>query len=321
LSDSGLSDTGDPELDELLRSVDRLCATRDWSGLLDLHHSARSSHERGRQHWPAAEYAAYRLALEAPGPFAAQVIVEGAGRFALGPLTEVAASTHTWDELRPHIPPGPLAAITAHERVIRGEDLTAASDIDPSVLQVPLALEEWETSYAVATYRPEKADFATPDLPTLHPVALPPRPHEHTTDVDEARALRGLAATWVTESNGVAEAVAVAGNGLQAIAALGASSARATELTSGHAFAAMAWTAASGGANGRRRGMAWGRYLAWECASILLDVEIEYVGRHVDELGWYLWDAFDPQTGWSLRLAVDDPANGCAWALSAVDQA
>ena len=64
---------------------------------------ARASHERGRQHWPAAEYAEYRLALEAPGEFAALVIDEGAGRFALGPLTEVAASTHTWDEMAPHL--------------------------------------------------------------------------------------------------------------------------------------------------------------------------------------------------------------------------
>ena len=47
----------------------------------------------------------------------------GAGRFALGPLSEVAASTHTWAELAPHAPPGPLAAVTAHERVVRGEDL------------------------------------------------------------------------------------------------------------------------------------------------------------------------------------------------------
>ena len=84
-------------------TVDRLCAARDWSTLLALYRAARASHERGRQHWPAAEYAAYRLALEAPGEFAAQVIVEGAGRFALGPLTEVAASTHTWDELATRI--------------------------------------------------------------------------------------------------------------------------------------------------------------------------------------------------------------------------
>ena len=67
--------------------------------------------------------------------------------------------------------------------------------------------------------------------------------------------------------------------------------------------------------------MAWGRYLAWECASILLQVDIEEVGAHVDELAWFAWDAFEPQTGWSLRLAIEDPANECAWAVAATDQA
>ncbi len=281
---------------------------------------ARAAHERGRQHWPAAEYAEYRLALEAPGEFAAPVIVEGAGRFALGPLTEVAASTHTWDEMAPHLDAGPLAAITGHERVIRGDDLTGDGRVDPSVLTVPLALEEWEVSYPVATYHPDKAEFPALDLPALEPVELPPTPHELTTDVDEAQSLRGLAATWIDESNGHADAVAVNGSALQAVAALGLSRARVVVLTPGQAFGVMAWTGASGGASGRRRGMAWGRYLAWECASILLQVDIEDVGAHVDELAWFAWDAFEPQTGWSLRLAIEDPANACAWAVAATDQ-
>ncbi|HEY2814923.1 MAG TPA: DUF6183 family protein [Acidimicrobiales bacterium] len=312
--------TGDPELDELLREVDRLCAARNWSELVALRSRARASHERGRQHWPAAEYAEYRLALDAPGSFAAQVIVEEAGRFGLGPLTEVAASTHTWADLAPHLSPGPLSAIAAHERVIRGDDLTNDDRVDRSVLAVPLVLEEWETSYAPATYRVDKADFPMPDLPPLAPIDLPRAPHEHTTDVDEARALRGLAATWLAESNGQAFAVAVRGFALQAIAALDITTARTAPLTPGQAFAAMAWAGASGGANGRRRGMAWGRYLAWECASILLQIEIEDVGVHVDELDWFAWDAFDAQTGWALRLAVADPMNDCAWAVVATDQ-
>src|SRR5207248_254802 len=219
--------TGDPQLDELLRDVDRLCAARDWAGLLALRSRARAAYERGRQHWPAAEYAEYRLALEAPGEFAAAVIVEGAGRFALGPLT----------------------------------------------------------------------------------------------DVDEARALRGLAATWLAESSGGASAVAVQGPARRAIAALGITTARIASLGPGQAFAAMAWAGASGGANGRRRGMAWGRYLAWECASILLQVDMGDVGDAVDELAWFAWDAVEPDTGWPLRLAIEDPLNDCAWAVAATDRA
>jgi len=133
--------------------------------------------------------------------------------------------------------------------------------------------------------------------------------------------LRGLAAAWIEESNGRADAVAVNGTALQAIAALDVSQARVARLTPGQAFAWMSWAGASGGGSGRRRGMAWGRYLAWECASTLLQVDMEDVGRHVDELAWFAWDAFMPQAGWSLRLAVEDPANECAWAVAASDQA
>ncbi len=111
------------DLDQLVRTVDRLCETRDWDGLVELRDRCRWALERGKQLWPAASLAEYRLALEAPGKWAAGVLAEGAGRFALGPLPEVAASTHSWGELAPHLAPGPLAAITAHERVLRGEDL------------------------------------------------------------------------------------------------------------------------------------------------------------------------------------------------------
>ena len=175
---------------------------------------------------------------------------------------------------------------------MRGEDLTADPRVDPSVLTVPLAVQEWEPAYPVATYHPDKADFPAPAEPELEPVDLPPAPFEHTTDVDEARALRSLAATWIEESNGDADAVAVNGTAMQAIAALGTARAKVAAVSPGEAFAWMAWTGASGGASGRRRGMAWGRYLAWECASILLQVDIEDVGVHVDELGWFAWDVF-----------------------------
>ena len=117
----------------------------------------------GKQLWPAASHAEYRLALEAPGQWAASVITEGAGRFALGPLPEVAASTHTWAELSPHLAPGPLAAITAHERVVRGEDLTRRRRRSTrSVLEVPLALCAWEPAYPLAEYHADKAEFPMP---------------------------------------------------------------------------------------------------------------------------------------------------------------
>ena len=317
-----MSDVSDPELEELFREIDRLASRREWDGLLALRDRARAAFERGKQHWPAAAHAEYRLALEAPAEYAGAVIVEGAGRFALGPLSEVAASTHTWAELAPHIAEGPLRSIAAHERIVRGEDLRADDRVDPLVLPLPLALEEWETAYALATYRPDKADFPLPSLPTPVAVDLPLAPQEWTTDADEALALRALVATWLTDSNGQSDAVAVEGSAQTAIAALGVTKARVAELDLADAMALMAWAGASGGAEGRRRGMAWGRFLAWECSAVLAGVDIEDdVGGAAAELRWFVWDTGIAETGWSLRLAVEDPEAGCAWALAATDRA
>ena len=41
----------------------------------------------------------------------------------------------------------------------------------------------------------------------------------------------------------------------------------------------------------------------------------------IGELRWYWWDAGEPDTGWTLRLAVEDPLDGLAWAVSATDAA
>jgi hypothetical protein len=95
------------DLDELLRIVDALVATREWDQLVELRDRARLALERGRQLWPAASHAEYRLALDAPARYAAAVLVEEAARFAIGPVAEVAASTHTWSELAPHVARGP----------------------------------------------------------------------------------------------------------------------------------------------------------------------------------------------------------------------
>jgi hypothetical protein len=79
-------------LDELVREVDRLAAVDDHEGLLVLRERCHEAAETiGKQLWGPAQYAEYRLALEAPGPLAASVVTPGAARFALGPLTEVVA--------------------------------------------------------------------------------------------------------------------------------------------------------------------------------------------------------------------------------------
>ena len=87
------------DLDDLTRQVDRLAERREWDALIDLRDRCRMALQRGKQLWAVAAHIEYRVALEAPGDWAARMVSEGGGRFSFGPLPEVAASTHSWSEL------------------------------------------------------------------------------------------------------------------------------------------------------------------------------------------------------------------------------
>ena len=43
------------------------------------------------------------------------------------------------------------------------------------------------------------------------------------------------------------------------------------------------------------------------------------LGHVVGELHWYRWDAFEPDLGWSIRLAVHDPVEARCWVFTAHD--
>ena len=319
-----LASWGDAEL--LDARIDRLAFDGDWDGLLELRNLCRTALERGHQLWPVAARAEYRLALEAPARWAGPLCEPGAGRFAPGPLAEVAAATHDWLDLAPHLPPGPGAAHVAHERVLRGEDLTHDESIDRSVIDLPLVLQPWEPQYPLAEYEVSEARFPAPQLPSAPGARIAlPAAGSAFEDREVVEALVDLARTWTVESNGRAEAVAVEGTAEHAVAAFGLREARLTPLSAADVMSHFAWTAASGGAYGRRRGMAAGRFSAWWAAASLsgmIDdwpVAPDELGQAIGELRWFVWDNGMPSIGWSLRLAVDDPADGLAWALTATD--
>jgi hypothetical protein len=315
------------DLDELIRLVDGLCADRDWAGLEALRRLAqRAAESTGRQLWPAAAHTEYRLALEAPGPQAAAVLVEGAGRFAPGPLAEVAASTHSWSELSEHLEPGPTAAMFAHERVVRGEDLTDVEVPGPPVLELPVRLAAWEPPYAVAEYRAHEAHFPAPESgPNFAPIAVPSSLPPRLGPDEGVDALTDTVRAWTSGSNGRAEAVLVSGDAAGAVGVLGVERPRMAAITAADAVARLAWAGASGGAHGNRPGAASGRFAAWWAAAALSGLLDEWppepgvLGEAIAGLHWYLWDASGASTGWTLRLAIEDPATGRAWALSAVD--
>jgi hypothetical protein len=314
------------DLDELVRLVDGLCAAREWDRLVELRDRCVHAIERGRQLWPVAAHAEYRLALEAPGRWAAQVLVDGAGRFAPGPLPEVAASTHTWADLAPHVPPGPSAVVTAHERVVRGEDLTGQALPGPTVLDLPLRLADWEPEYHLAHYRSDGADFPGPSELALDPVDVPSRAPDGGHDVATA-ALVDAVRAWTESSEGRAEAVAVHGDAVAAIATLGRDRVRMAELDPAAAVRTLAWAGASGGAHARRPGAAAGRFAAWWAGAALSGllerwpVDASELGDALARLRWYAWDSGGATTGWQLRLAIEDPASTRAWAVAAVDLA
>jgi hypothetical protein len=298
------------DLEGLLRLVDDLSAAAAWSDLDALRHKARRAAETGRQLWPAASVAEYRMALDAPGRWAAEVLVDGTGRLAPGPLSEVAASTKTWAELAPHVPPGPVRTYVAHERVLRGEDLRRDRSIDSELLDTPLSLCAWEPRYPLADYRAD--GLAAGDM-------------EPIGDPDGLDALRECVAPWLRASNGRADAICVEGDARSAVAALGVRTARFELLPSDAVMSLLASTAASGGAMGRRRGMAFGRFHAWWTV-VALAGEIDRwplapddVAELLGRMTWWRWDAAEPLLGWSFHLAVEDEDEGLAWAIAASD--
>ncbi len=242
----------------------------------------------------------------------------GRRRFALGPLPEVASSTNTWRDLEPHIDHGPERATFAAERAVRGE-----FDVD-EIADIPRRLQDWEPSYSLATYKSDKLEAPSPKHPKTEPVALQGSPTV-VDDPDSEEALADLVKAWTTESNGRCETVTVEGTAGNSLRALGLRNAQITQLQANEAIRWMAWAGASGGAHGRRRGAAAGRYGAWWAVTMLCDLEWppdpHEVGDAIGRLGFYWFDDGAPGTGWQLRLSIEDPDSGLAWAVSAVDSA
>ena len=339
------------DIDGLTVYVDELVRAQKWAELEGLRTRCRQALQRGKQLWAVAAHIEYRLCLEAPAEWGAVMLESGTGRFAFGPLPEVAASTHAWADLSPHLHATPQAAMAAHERVLRGDVLTddpVAATL-PEVLDLPLRVEPWEPPYALAEYHPDRLEAPSPKMPPLQPVPADLTGQSHhgagtgvamgeglaptsgRGEADEvSSALEELVNTWTTESNGRAEAVSVRGDAPAAVSALGAPLRELVELTPGEALAAMAWAAANGGAHGRRPGAAPGRFAAWWVVAALGGLTDRWplppgdLGAVLDGTRWYAWGSGEPATGWALRIAVEvtgGPQKGRASAVSATDAA
>jgi resuscitation-promoting factor RpfA len=311
------------DLAALIRHIDGACARRAWDELVDLRDRCEEAVTRGKQVWAVAQFAEYRLALEGPAPYAASVMGDGKGRFALGPLWEVAASTHTWADLSPQLELPTIRALVAHERSIRG-DTVGEGEIDPHILGIPVVIQPWEPSYPVADYQSDRAVFPDEIFDIEMPWTDLPDPVERQNDDAVCDVLLDLVKPWWEDSLGKAEVSTVNGTVEQAIRTLGPHRVRLADVTAATAMEAMAWAGASGGGHGRRRGTPSGRTGAWW---VMLEVlgyddvpgDPTILGDEADELRWVLWDPGDRVGGWNLHVGISDPDDGIAWVLSAVD--
>ncbi len=318
------------DLDGLVRLVDDLCAGRAWARLLQLRDRCRAAVLTGRQLWPAATLAEYRLALHAPPEWTARVLDESSGRFTVGPLTEVAAQRHELSALRAPLeavlgPGAPRLGFVAHERALRGEPVP---DDLPNPLELPFALQAWEPAYQLASYSDAGVEAPAPPVPHSdeHRHA-DGRPGSPVDDPDVELAVRQLFEPWTAASNGRVEVRCVEGDAVAAVLAHGVHAPSLAPLSPAEALAWLAWAGASGGAHGRRRGAAIGRFGAWWLLAALADLLDEWpvppdaLGEAATSLRWWWWSVGEPLLGWQVHLAVHDEDEGYAWSLTAVDAA
>lgn len=311
------------DLDDLVRFIDRVTAGRDWQRLLRTRDRCRAAVASGRQLWPAATLAEYRLALWGDDTHCAAVLDDDtSGRFTIGPLTEVAAQHHTVAGLAAAGLSGPRLGYVAHERALRGDA------VDPDVfdpLDLPFERQPWEPDYPIASYSDDGVDAPAPLVPSVVDTAPGVAHAEVVDDPEVERAVRELLAPWTQSSNGRVEVVCVEGPPAAALAALGVGTARVAPLTPQHALQWLVWAGASGGAHGRRRGAATGRFGTWWLLAAFGQLTDEWpvdpgeLGELAGELDWWWWDANEPQLGWELRLVVHDAASATSWAISARD--
>ncbi|MFM7125845.1 MAG: hypothetical protein ACKOYO_03150 [Actinomycetota bacterium] len=321
------------DLDELVRRIDALCASRQWQELYRLRSLTRAAITTGRQVWPATTLAEYRLALLAPAEWACRILNEDTSRFGIGPLTEVVAQNHVWSDVADLLDPGPRRELVAHERALRGDEVVAT---DHMVLDLPPARQWWEPDYDFPTYgdsdvsHPNPLDGVNVDW---RPVSLgEPNPGSVLDDEDTDDAVRRLVEPWTTTSDGRARAVVVEGKPVDALAHLSLDSVEIADLDAEQAVHWLVWCGASGGAHGRRRGMASGRFGAWWLLAAMGGFVEAWDDLHhrrelsravadtVSELKWSRWRSID-RHGYELRLCAHNPGEGISFALSAHDDA
>ena len=289
----------------------------------------------GRQLWPVATLAEYRLALVAPPDWAARVIDEDAG-----PVHDRPA--HRGDRPAPLVGrAGPLLATGPRRRVgrPRARRCAARRSTHATVGAACPTCSSCRTTLAavgaglparhVLRRRRRRAVAARAAASPPTPRRPTGTPSERLDDDAVELAVRQLVETWTASSNGRAEVACVEGERPTTRSPRSAVRAgRAGRRSLAEALAWLAWAGASGGAHGRRRGAALGP-LRRPVGARLRCSTSPTTGRFRSTSSATLAGGcagpggtpVSRRHGWRLQLAVEDAESGTAWAISAVDAA
>jgi hypothetical protein len=133
---------------------------------------------------------------------------------------------------------------------------------------------------------------------------------------------------WTSQSGGTARAVVVEGGVPETLGALDVSGALTAPLSAADAVAWLAWAGSSGGAHGKRRGVASGRSEALWMLSVFTGLEDEWpdsldeLGEVIGELDFHAFMSSEhPALGWWLQMVIVDDDEGLSLGLMARDSA
>lgn len=310
------------DLDGLVRHVDDSCSARDWKHVLRIRDEARAAVKTGRQLWPIATLANYRLALWAPAELAVRALDDTARTFMPGPVSEILAVHHTWNDLEPFLAPDHDRSLVAYERALRGDVIPPS---EHEALEIPFGIAAWEPEYPVVSYND---DGVVDDMPQLHTTwhSCATRTADPLDD-DTVHTFTRMMEPWTAHSNGQARAAVVEGELEDALGALQLTTTDFSELTPHAAMQWLTWAASSGGAHGKRRGMASGRSEALWLLATFTGLDDTWP-RSFDELGDVITNQLEffaftaanhSAREWWLQVAIVDRHEGLTAAFIARD--
>ena len=279
------------DVDELVRLVDALCATRDGTGSWSSATAVSRPWRAGASCGPSpptpstASPSRRRDAMRRRSWSRARA----ASRPARCPRWRRRHTSGPSSRRTPR--PDPPAVLAAHERVRpgRGPHGSRRSPVR-RCSTCPSASPAGSPSTSSRTTAPDGVDLPGPQLAHACPGRGRRRGRRTASHDPATDALLDAVRAWTEGSEGRAEAIAVRGDALGAITALGRDRVRMAELAPSAALCTLAWAGASGGAHARRPGAAAGRFAAWWAGAALtglLDewpVDAEDARRRADAL-------------------------------------